>query len=130
MEFEPVIQEVIDEEDDLYGLIEKPKDEKQDNFYLNFLSEEIRSELMAKAVEVQVLFDDRRFIMTFLTDNHDFMVKVFETLYYEGKLNSELFKHLVESGYVKLTEEEITYFKKIGLIQVQSSNGGNGSSLT
>ena len=118
-----------DEEPNFY-FEEEPKDEVPSIYYWDLLSEEVRNELIAKTGEVKVLFSDKRFLMTFFYENHEFLVKVLESLYYEGKLNCDLLKQLLASGQVKLTEEDIAYFKEIGLIQIQNSNGGNGSSLT
>ena len=124
------IEEVFDDGEPLFCFEEEPKKEVPNIFCWDLLSEDVKNELIAKTGEVKVLFSDKRFLMTFFYENHEFLVKVLESLYYEGKLNSDLLKQLLASGQVKLTEEDIAYFKEIGLIQIQNSNGGNGSSLT
>lgn len=127
-EAQPIVQ-VIEPDDELYTTYEREETNTTNGFF-GYIPEEVRQQLLEGNTKVSRLFSDKRFLIAFKMENREYMVKAIELLYYDEIVDYDLLKVLLENKIVELTEEDVTYFKKIGLIPIQFGTGGGGSSLT
>ena len=133
--YEPTAENIIEHvseycDDSVEFFVEKEEVVVPEPTLYDYLTEEEKYQLFIKTEEIQTLFRDKRFLWALCSDNHENLIKVIELLYYEGKINSDIFKGLIRFSSIKLTDEDIAYFKKIGLIPIQNGTGGNGTGLT
>ena len=127
-EMEPIVQG-IEYDNNFDWLYEQDKNNVTIDLFAN-VPEEVKQQMLERDTKVGKLFSDRRFLIAYKMENREYMIKAIELLYYDEIVDYEIYKVLVENKVVVPTDDDIAYFKKIGLIPIQIGTGGNGSSLT
>ena len=127
-EMEPMVH-VIEHDDGLDWLYEQDNNNVTSDLF-GYIPEEVKQQMLERDTKVGKLFSDRRFLIAYKMESREYMIKAIELLYYDEIVDYEIYKILVENKVVVPTDEDIAYFKMIGLIPIQIGTGGNGSSLT
>ena len=120
--------QVIEPEECIDLGIEVPET-KEEKIILDFMSYELTEQYEKDIVKVHTLFSNESFMKAYTEGNNDRMLSLIESFYYEGHMDYELLVVLERYNVVTLSEENITHFKKIGLIPT-FNNGDNGTSLS
>ena len=128
-EMQPIVQ-VVDPSDDGYVNHSSSEQPNSTTNIFDYIPEEVRQQVIEGDKKVCQVFTDSRFLYAINSGVRDYIIQTIALLYYQDKIDYDLYRALVEPKVIEPSEDDVKFFKSIGLIPIQNGTGGGGAGLS